>query len=1120
MVDGNANSQLVVVGSSAGGIEALSTLVSTLPADFPAPIVLAQHLDPKRPSYLAEILSRHSTLPVRTVVDHAALEPGIVFVVPANRHVEITDHDISLTTVDGNGPKPSIDRLFRSAAETFAEGLIAAILTGTGSDGASGAREVKRFGGTVIIQNPQTAAYSGMPQSLAPNTVDIVADLERIGPLIHNLLTGAEEPPTRSTEAQSLNSFLEQVREYSDIDFGSYKQGTILRRLHRRMVATDAESLSEYLAYLRQHPEEYRRLVSSFLIKVTEFLRDPELVNLLREQILPKLIEQSRSSGNELRVWSAGCATGEEAYSLAILLSEVLGTDIQHFDVRIFATDLDSDAVAFARHGIYPPSALSGLSEDLISRYFNRVGSDYQVKKQARTAVIFGQHDLGQRAPFPRIDLVLCRNVLIYFTPELQKRALELFAYSLRDEGFLVLGKAESLGQATQYFTPEEPNLKVYRRHGERIVMPAARFRGPVLAAAEQVESHERSGSSRQPPEQRMSLQERTYSEGLLFRLPVGVVVVDRDYNVEAINSLARRMLDIRSAATGEDFIHLLRGIAYAELRALLDATFATGEPSSIDEIALTDLTTGQPAFLQIRAAPMQPAEEGVPIRSVIITISDVTRAVAAYKELEQKLQAANTHAQTIEQGTSAELKRLQANAQALVSANHQLVDANEALAAANEQLRAANEELLLANEEMQSSSEEIETVNEEFQATNEEMETVNEELQATIEELNTTNDDLNARSTELRELARSLESQQLVTETERARLATILSSMYDAVLVVDNEGTAVLTNPAYERLLGEDSDHSAHKVLDADGHPLLPEATPQQQVMRGEAFSVELAIPGDDHPRRWLEVTGQPIIDGNGNRQGGVLVFRDITERSLHRLQDEFLAMVSHEMRTPMAPLQGYLQMLSRLLQGEIGERQRAQAAQYSSIALAQARQLSRRVDDLLDVVRLQTGKFAIEVEPMDLGPAVSQSVETAKAMTEKQRIELELPESPLTINGDRARLEQVVLNLLANAVRHAPDSERIVVRLRRSGGKAEIQVQDFGPGIPASKLPHLFSRFYQGSEAEPTLGGGLGLGLYICKEIVAAHGGTIAVESVEGDGATFTVRLPLSSPRRHNER
>src|SRR5919202_2216357 len=300
--------QLVVIGSSAGGIEALSTLVGTLSPSFPAPIIVAQHLDPSRFSHLEEILARKSNLPVRTVRDREPLEDGTVYVVPADRQVEISDHLVNVHPESRRGrPTPSIDLLLASAAEAFGERLIAVILTGFGSDGADGARRVKELGGTVVIQNPKTESQPDMPLSLAPTTVDIVADVEAIGPLLKDLLTGiytSVEPD----DDRRLRTLLEQVRTRSGIDFSSYKEPTIRRRLQRRMMDTNCATLEDYVRFIRRHPDEFDRLASSFLIKVTDFFRDADLFTYLREEMLPGLISEASRRRSELRVWSAGCA--------------------------------------------------------------------------------------------------------------------------------------------------------------------------------------------------------------------------------------------------------------------------------------------------------------------------------------------------------------------------------------------------------------------------------------------------------------------------------------------------------------------------------------------------------------------------------------------------------------------------------------------------------------------------------------------------------------------------------------------------------------------------------------------------------------------------------------------
>ena len=859
MPDNKSLSNLVVIGSSAGGVEALSVLLSTLPDDFPAPIIVAQHLDPARESHLGEILGRKSTLPVRTVTDHEQLESGVVFVVPANRHVNVTGTEIDLR-VDSHGrPKPSIDLLLGSAAEVVGERLIAVILTGTGSDGAAGAGVVKKAGGTVIIQNPRTARYPGMPQSLAPNTVDIVAELDRMGEIIHDLLMGAPVPH-EPDEQVALRSLLEEVRERNGIDFSGYKTPTIMRRLQRRIVATGSENIEGYAEYVREHPEEFQHLVSSFLITVTEFFRDSELFDTLRDHVVPQLVEEARERGNQqVRLWSAGCATGEEAYSLAILLAEALGDELGRFNVRIFATDLDEEAITFARTGIYAHSALADMSETLINRYFVKEDGNYQVNKLVRGMVIFGQHDLGQRSPFPRIDMVICRNVLIYFTSELQKRALQLFAYSLRNNGRLVLGKAESTGPVSEYFIPENKHQKIYRRRGDRFLMPPALLESPAVPTPRRDPSYPRARRNLgHTPREREQQRESKIINSFLLRLPVGVVVVDRRYDIQLINNTARRLLDIHSPATGEDLIHLIHGAGYATLRATIDAAFRQDAPIDDAELVVEEPGTGELRHLRIVASPQ--TIEGVEQESpdtVMLILRDATGLVNERESLKERLESVST-----------ELEQEKLLNMRLSETNRQFDEGNQELTRINEELRTTNEELLLSTEEAQAATEEVETLNEELQATNEELETLNEELQATVEELNTTTDDLQARGVELQNLARD-------GEVELERLESILDSLDAGVLVVDAEGEEVFTNSTYVQMFGEDG----LVCLDENGERLPPEETPQQLVRQGEPFTMVFTSVARDGVRRRFEASGATLRNEERDGKGGAILIREITE-------------------------------------------------------------------------------------------------------------------------------------------------------------------------------------------------------------------------------------------------
>jgi two-component system CheB/CheR fusion protein len=813
---------------------------------------VAQHLDPTRTSHLRAILARRSPLPVRTIADQETLEPGVLYVVPANQHIAISDHHLSIEPDGPDRPKPSIDLLFRSAAQAFGEGLIAVVLSGLGSDGAAGARHVRAGGGTVVIQNPRTAQYPSMPASLAPTTVDIVAEAGAMGPLLHDLLVGAHVL-TGPRDSRQVGSFLAALRTQRGIDFSHYKSGTIQRRLNRRMVATRTHNLEEYRLYLEQHPHEVDRLINAFLINVTEFFRDADVFADLREHVLPEVLAWGRAHDRTLRVWSAGCATGEEAYSLAILVADALGDELDAWAVRIFATDLDKEAVDFARRGVYPAATVAGVPEALRARYLVEEAGTYTATKTVRQLLVFGEHDLAQRPPFPHVDLCLCRNVLIYFTPELQRHVLEAFAFALRDGGYLVLGKAETTSPAEGYFTTVDQGLRVYRRAGKRALLPPrpdhhllvrvpAAHTVPSLPAAQEL--------ARMRRETQEALQAQLAAEEVLLRLPVGVAVVDRHYDLQRLNNTARRLLGIHTPALGEDLVHLAQGIASQKLRAAIDAALG-GQVRTLEDIATEAVTPSETRYLQITCQPHQAADGDV---LVVLTILDVTAPIQERANWEQE---------------RAETGRLRGQVEQLAAANQQLLAANEELATSEALLRRANEEYILGSEEIQAATEEVETLNEELQATNEELETLNEEQQATVEELETTNDELRARSLEAQGLAVTVDGQ-------RSRLAAVLDSMGEAVVVVDSEEGAIFINAVFEQMMGAVG--LDFVAADAQGQPLPAGEAPQARLRRGERFEMAFTWAAAGGPRRRFEARGWPI-DADSPHQDAVLVLREITE-------------------------------------------------------------------------------------------------------------------------------------------------------------------------------------------------------------------------------------------------
>jgi len=856
------NDDLVVVGSSAGGVGALSTLVSTLPKTFPAPVVLAQHLDPQRPSHLGSILERRSVLPIVIVSENppTKLESGKVYVVPANRHVKIKDGHVHLEADHADRPKPSVDRLLSSAAESYGEHLIAVILTGSGSDGAAGAVDVKNAGGVVIIQNPQTAAYPSMPRSLPPTAVDHVVEMDQIGPLLYDILKGINIPMTEKAD-DPLRDLLTQVSAQTNIDFRNYKTSTILRRIGRRMAATHNSNIRDYAEYLRNKPEETQELVKAFLIRATGFFRDPEAFEVLKETIIPELIERGKANDRTLRVWSAGCATGEEAYSLALLIADYLDHEFSEWNIKVFATDLAADAIAFARRGLYPENVLKDLPNEYHVRFFEPIDHGYRVAKPLRQVVIFGQQDITRGAPFPRIDLVSCRNLLIYLKPDLQQVVLDLFAYSLnQSRGYLFLGKAETTRPTKATFELRNKKWRIYRCLGGPISIPV---HGPGLQAnptnpiwgeagrkAPSIAVLPTTHEVTQPDIEIIHL--RRINETILRHTQVAVVTIDRQYRILTINSAARWLLGVLDIAYDQDFLHTVRGLPYQEVRRAIDTAFREHTTTKLQEVELDQASEGFGRYVNFTITLMQAEQRSQEL--AVITAYDVTDQVQMRKRLEA---VQLEHAEMVNE---------------LSEANKRLATMNKELQDANEELQAANEELMLTQEELQATNEEFEATNEELQATNEELETNNEELQATNEELQTTNDELTARTTELQEVTKHHTMEQL-------QLSSVLERFPYYVMILNAADLTIQAiNPAYKELLGS-RDVSGVAMTDVFAGKDLNELVKVLQKAVREGISINTApirVSADSDKEDRFIHTVVPITEASGSSITRIFIYSE----------------------------------------------------------------------------------------------------------------------------------------------------------------------------------------------------------------------------------------------------
>ena len=678
--------------------------------------------------------------------------------------------------------------------------------------------------------------------------------------------------------------------------------------------------------------------------------------------------------------------------------------------------------------------------------------------------------------PFPRVDLLLCRNVLIYFTPPLQRVVLETFAYSLRPDGRLVLGPSETVAALPDPYDEEHARLRIYRRlpglqpvpQAWPKVVPTAREVGIPLARAIRATTRDDAAAE----------DAAGPAEAILLGLDVGIIVVDPRYDIIRINTAARRVLGIHGTAFDQDFVHLAEALPSTQIRNAIESALKGKASSAVYQVESADVSEDAPRSVQATVRPYRTSAVGV--AGAVIELTDVSRVErdrAAHARTRQRIEKA-------------------------AAVNERLLRANDELTALIADLRRSNSAMLRSSEDAQAGREEVETLNEEFQATNEELETLNEELTATVEELRIANEDLASRTEELRIKAVAIEDQKRETEEEQARLHSILASIGDAVVAVDHDGQTVVSNVVYDRLFGG----SGGEVVleDVAGLPFREEDRPQRRAARGERFRVEFAINDPDGKRRWFEAVAEPLT-AEDRTWGGVVSIRDVSERTMRLSLERLMAAAGHELKTPTAAIHNYLQLVERrLASGDTEE-----AATFASRAASQARRLSDLVERLFDVSRIQTGQLEIMAEPVDLVAIVRAATDISAVLANAPTIKLTAKPASLIVRGDAGRLEQVFLNLLANAVEHAGGSGDIDVVVRRSGTFAVVEVRDHGDGIAAEDLSVVFEAYTR--LRHPQRATGLGLGLFVSREIVAAHGGTITATSRIGDGTT-SARRPSS--------
>ena len=819
---------VVGIGASAGGLEALRPLVTNLPALSNMAYVVVQHLSPQYRSMLAQLLGRETEIQIEEISDGMKVEKNTIYITPPNKDVLIKNSTLWLRKPSAPvGPKPSVDAFFVSLAEDKGEYAIGIILSGTGTDGAHGIRALKANTGFTIVQDPETAKYDGMPKAaIETGCVDQLSTPDKIG---HELASIAQFPrlvvqkSADAAQRDTVDEIFRLVRQRTDIDFSQYKPNTLKRRLERRLAANRIETIEGYLKYVTKTPQELDLLCKDILISVTSFFRDAKAFKDLAKA-LPDILKHKKP-GDSIRVWIPGCATGEEAYSIAMLLSDHLGKSIEEYNVQVFATDVDLEAMAHARKGLYSEETVKNLDRDSVTKFFDQMAQSYQVKKAIREMVVFARQDLAKDPPFVRVDMISCRNVLIYFNTDLQNKVFSVFHYALNPDGYLFLGKSESIGHHGDYFRPIRNTSKLFKKRigMEKHSAPMfSHFRPKMPVSME-----------KQKEEESLSVTDMMRETFVKAYAPDSVVVNDEldilhfHENVETFMRLPRGKPNLNlSKLIIDDFRTDLRVLLH---RARKDRTPVYGTKKLLEQ---TDGTMN--ARLVVR--PLSPGggeellflvscetEKAAPDADALVRIDADQDAELRIAELEQELIATKENLQTVV----------------------------EELETSNEELQALNEEMQAANEELQSSNEELETSNEELQSTNEELTTVNEELQVRTLELGEANTDLE----------------------------NIQDNIGFALLVVDRELRITRFTPQSVRLFGVMHSDIGQLITTVPSHTDIKDLRSHLNEVILSSKSFEDVVVADNMIYR-MRIA--PYHDSEGRTDGAILTFIDETDMRL----------------------------------------------------------------------------------------------------------------------------------------------------------------------------------------------------------------------------------------------
>lgn len=1080
---------VVGIGASAGGLEALEQFFANMPPASNIAFVVIQHLSPEFKSLMPEILSRKTEMEVYQIKNGMKISPGCVYLNPPKFNVKISQGQFLLEEQDPiHKINLAINTFFESLAEDINEESIGIILSGTGSDGTRGARAIKEAGGIVIAQDIKTAKFNGMPKSvIAANICDFILSPSSIPEKLLRYTNQSSMINVIEDEAEKVDETTDILLQIYNIiknlhstDFSLYKQGYVLRCLNRRIRICQIQTLDGYLSYLKENQEEIECLYNSLLIGVTRFFRDFNAFELMKNEVIPEIIGK-KTDNAVVRVWVAGCSTGEEAYSLAILFKEYMDRIQRNINIKIFATDIDIKSIEYASKGVYPESISEDVSLERLNRYFIKKGDGYHVSRYLREMIIFSSHNVINNPPFYKVDLLTCRNLLIYFQPDLQKRIISTFQFALETNGFMFLGTSETTGEMGKYFSTFDAKWKIYKKKDIK--------KRPLIDDFSVISTGIKVIKSK-PEEDYFTPVERNKRE----MEDINTILIEECLPPSVLVDENGRLVQI--CGDVDKYLKMPRGVICYDIQKMVPKELSTAVGTAISKVRKERKTV---AYSNIK---VRLAREENNINLVVKPLF-TKRSGLLILVIFEEINSVGSHKDYVEDfDTVSELhSRIADLEQELQYTKESLQSSIEELETSSEELQSANEELLVSNEEMHSTNEELQSVNEELMV-------VNTQYQYKLQELADLNNDM----------------------TNFLNSTTIGTLFLDINLRVRKFTPAIAKEiNLIEQDIGRPIGHIAHNFKNED----LIEIS--RNVM-DNLISVEKEVKSISN--KWYILRYSPFLTNENVIKGVVISLVDITSRkeaeesqrkskeklqeaiSLDQLKADFFSNLSHELRTPLNVIMSTLQLLESQRKA-IGDKDVADKQEkYFNIMKQNCYRQLRLVNNMIDSTKIDSGFFEICKQNHNIVEIVENITLSVADYIENKGIELVFDtdvEEKITA-CDLDGIERIILNLLSNAIKFTDQGGIINVGIKDKGETIEISVKDSGIGIPEDKQKIIFDRFRQVDKSLTRNHEGSGIGLSLVKSLVVMHEGKISVQSEYGKGTEFLIEIPVKTVTEEN--